>query len=250
MCCFSRPVTKVADTSIFARSSKNGRQFIVYSMMLSAKEDLAMILPIPVPKKSPEDSMRFINLEKYPEFFQDLRAGFPEPLPKGDRGRGPSLGKPKPAAKLKVVEVGSFEASFVPSVADFARLDERFRLPATVWDELPVYKDFGFAVFRLTKGSAKVHPMAFEFPRANADHLFFPTVHIHDGKVHPKARFDHALYCQIGENDSLQLADWRESPQHARSFMKIDKVQGLLEADAHCYLKALRGSFDNKDIRA
>jgi hypothetical protein len=247
MCCFSRPVEKVADTSIFARSSKEGRQFIVYSMMLSAKEDLAMILPIPVPRKSKEDAVRFINLEKYPEFFADLRAGFPEdPLPAA-AGRGRSLGLPKSAPKLKVVEVGSYEASFVPSVADFSRLDERFRLPATVWDKLPAYKDFGFAVFKLKKGHTKVHPMAFEFPRANSDHLFVPTVHIHDGKVHAKARFDHALYCQIGENDNLQLADWRESPQHARSFMKIDKLKGLLEPDAHCYRKVLRGELENKD---
>ena len=39
MCCFSRPVDRVANTNIFARSAKEGRQFLVYSMTLSAKED-------------------------------------------------------------------------------------------------------------------------------------------------------------------------------------------------------------------
>ena len=79
MCCFSRPVDRVANTNIFARSGKEGRQFLVYSMILSAKEDLAMILPIPVPKESKDDAVRFINLEKYPEFFQDMNKGFPPP---------------------------------------------------------------------------------------------------------------------------------------------------------------------------
>src|SRR5437867_4759531 len=117
MCCFSRPVERVANTHIFARGSKESRQFLVYSMTLSAKEDLAMILPIPVPKESKDDAVRFINLEKYPEFFADLLKGFPPPSAAGDTTR---LGLAK-AGPLPVVEVGSCEASFVPSVNEFDR---------------------------------------------------------------------------------------------------------------------------------
>ena len=80
----------------------------------------------------------------------------------------------------------------MPTVKDFARLDERFKLPPSTWDDLPGYKDYGFAVFKLKKGEQKVHPMAFEFPRGDTRKLFFPTVHIHDGKVHQTAGFDHA----------------------------------------------------------
>jgi hypothetical protein len=245
MCCFSRPVQKVADTNIFARSSRDGRQFLVYSMTLSAKEDLAMILPIPVPENAPEDAVRFINLEKYPNFFDDMRAGFPEPLPPAAAlgGRGRTL----KAEPLPVVDVGSFEASFVPTVADFKRLDERFRLPADVWDKLPAYKHYGFAVFKLKKGAKKIHPMAFEFPRAVPETLFFPTVHIHDGKVHPKANFDHALYCQLGEQERPQMLHWRESPQPARNFIKTDLAKGIITPDAHCYQRKLRGSLRNTD---
>jgi hypothetical protein len=137
MCCFSRKVKLVADTNIFARAGKDGRQFLVYSMRLEAAEPLAMILPLPVPKGSKEGGVRFINLEKYPEFFAELRKGFPAPHAAG-RGKPPTKGKP-----LKVVEVGSFIASFVPTVADFERVDERFRLPAGVWDKLPQYKEYG-----------------------------------------------------------------------------------------------------------
>src|SRR5437868_7629237 len=106
MCCFSRNVDKVADTNIFARSSKDGRQFLVYSMALMAKEDLAMILPIPVPKDSKEDDVKFVNLEKYEDFFKDMNAGFPP-----SRGHDPDNNKGSSSTgTIKIVEVGSFQA--------------------------------------------------------------------------------------------------------------------------------------------
>jgi hypothetical protein len=244
MCCFSRAVERVANTQMFARDSKEGRQFLVYSMYVTAGEDLAMILPIPVPKASKDDAVRFINLEKYPDFFKDLRAGFPEPLSLS-RNKSTDKDEKKDEPKLEVVQVGSFEASFVPAVKDFARLDERFRLPTEVWDQLPMYKEYGFAVFKLKKGAKEIHPMAFEFPRADAKKLFFPTVHIHDGKVHDKAHFDHALYCQC---DSAKVMGWDESPALAGSFMKVDKAQGLLNKEQHCYRKPMRGNLKNADV--
>jgi len=246
MCCFSRKVDLVADTNIFARASKEGRQFLVYSMRFKAGEELAMILPIPVPKGSKEDAVKFINLEKYPDFFTDLRAGFPEPA-SGSLGgtRGPAKDKAdKP--KLAVVDVGAFVASFVPSVKDFARLDERFRLPTEIWDKLLQYKDWGFAVFQLKKGDMKVHPMAFEFPRADRRTLFFPTVHIHDGTVPAKAGFDHMLFCQTNGEDTMA---WEESPQPASMFMrKLKEAQGVIDGDAHCYRRTMKGRYENKDV--
>jgi hypothetical protein len=248
MCCFSKPVNLVANTNIFARASKDGRQFLVYSMTISAKEDLAMILPIATPKDAKEDAVKFINLEKYPEFFKDMLAGFPEPKP--PRGGDKSNDKDdKPKDKLTVVEVGSYEASFVPQIKDFSRLDERFRLPTDVWDKLPQYKEFGFAVFKLKKGeNSKVHPMAFEFPRAKPKQLFFPTVHIHDGKVHDKADFDHWLFAQKGDGDMSDMLKWEESPQPAGLFMKIDKAENLLVKDGHCYRLRMKGMLKNEDV--
>ena len=70
MCCFSGKVDVVADTNIFARASKDGRQFIVYSMRFKSDDDLAMILPIPTPKDSAEDAVKFINLEKYDDLLR------------------------------------------------------------------------------------------------------------------------------------------------------------------------------------
>jgi hypothetical protein len=247
MCCFSRPVEHVSQTKIFARTAGKGRQFIVYSMTIDAKEALAMILPIPVPEKSPDDAVKFINLENYPEFFAELKKGFPEPESRSLH----SLGRPVPMAaakKLDVVSVGSFEASFVPTVADFSRLDERFRLPTEAWNDLPQYKEFGFAVFKLKEGKKTIHPMAFDFPTAVPNRLFFPTVHIHDGKVHDKADFDHDLYCQAGESDDRKaLLQWRESERPADSFMDVKRAKGLIDPESHAYLTTIHGMKKNQD---
>src|SRR5436189_5893996 len=109
MCCFSQAVDFVAGTNIFARPAKGNGQYLVYSMTLKAGSDLAMILPIPTPKASKEDAVTFLNMEKYPDFFDDMRAGFPEPVP-ASRGRAKGEVPPPAAAppRLKVVEVGGF----------------------------------------------------------------------------------------------------------------------------------------------
>lgn len=248
MCCFSGPVKSVTDTQIFARSVENGRQLLVYSMRMSANNDIAMILPLPVPAASPEDALRFISLKEYPDFFEDMKKGFPEPVQRAFVGATPKAEAAPAPQKLEVVEVGNFEASFVPAIKDFGRLDVRFRLPDAVWASLPAYKDFGFAVFRFKKDAALAHPMAFEFPRANPAKVFFPTVHIHDGEVHPDASFDHLLYCQKREVEKTSLPDWRESDFPAARFMKVDKTQGLVDGAAHCYRKPVKGKQKNADI--
>jgi hypothetical protein len=244
MCCFSGKVKLVAGTNIFARVSKDGRQFLVYSMRFQAAEDLAMILPIPTPPKSAEDAVKFINLEKYPSFFTDMRKGFPDPIGRWRGGHSDKGGN----APLAVIEVGSFVASFVPAIKDFARLDAQFRLPDGVWEKLPQYKDFGFAVFKLKKpekGTQEVHPMAFEFPRQDTEVLFFPTVHIHDGTVPEKADFDHALYCQLAGSSPM---NWEESPGLAEGFVKVEETQRIVDGKAHVYRKTMRGAFANKDV--
>jgi hypothetical protein len=130
-------------------------------------------------------------------------------------------------------------------VKDFSRLDEQFRLPVGTWDKLPQYGDYGFAVFKLKKGEHRIHPMAFLFPRANPKKLFFPTVHIHDGKVHDQAEFDHALYCQ-GVDTGMK---WDESSRPAGIFMRGHKnAKEILDVNAHVYRKRMVGTFKNEDV--
>jgi hypothetical protein len=205
-----------------------------------------MILPIPTPKDSKEDAVKFINLEKYENFFEDLHKAFP--VPKSDPDRKLPPGNSLGAKPIVVVEVGKFVASFVPSLKDFSRLDKQFRLDDGVWEKLPRYTEFGFAVFKLKKpekGEQKVHPMAFEFPRFDTDILFFPTVHIHDGSVPAKAGFDHTLYCQVTLDPPL---NWEESPGLAETSVKVKETQGIVDPNAHVYRKIMKGEFDNKDV--
>ncbi len=245
MCCFSRPVLAVSGTNIFARAMSPERQALVYSMILRSREELAMILPIPVRPHSGEHAVRFISLEAYPRFFHDMETAFQDW--EGSKGVPLRAAPRAQSAPLAVVDVGSFEASFVPTVHDFSRLDERFRLPAGTWDRLPQYRNYGFAVFKLKPGAKVIHPMAFEFPRADRSRLFFPTVHIHDGKVHETATFDHALYCQKLPGDTFALAHWRESPALSDTFMQVPKSAGVVAPHAHCYQMKIVGRRKNAD---
>ncbi len=248
MCCFSKPVKSVSNTNIFARAGEGAEQFLVYSMSIDAKQELAMILPLPVRAGTGEKGVRFIDLKDYPDFFGDLRKGFPAPVSDATESGAMAIPASSAVRKLEVVQVGNFEASFVPTVKDFNRLDERFRLPAGTWAKIPGYQDYGFAVFKLKPGAMTVHPMAFTFPRRDTGSLFFPTVHIHDGKVHAKAGFDHVLYCQPHGDDYPAFGGkWEESHGQASQFMNIGTSKGVVEAEQHCYKRELHGSLPNRD---
>jgi len=249
MCCFSGPVKSVSATNIFARMGENGRQFLVYSMTVDMAKPLAMVLPLPVKKGSDENAVHFIDLKEYPDFFTDVESGFPKPRPPihSDFGKSPVPSAAAAVQVLPVMQVGDFEASFVPTVKDFNRLDARFQLPAELFAKLPDYQHYGFAVFKLKPGMQTVQPMAFDFPAAKPGHLFFPTVHIHDGQVHERANFDHALYCQPGGPEPLKLSAWKESPKHANSFVSVKETKGIVLAGEHCYKRELHGMLENKD---
>lgn len=246
MCCFSKPVKAVADTCIFARPGQAGRQFLVYSMRIDASEDLAMVLPIPVTAKPMEGDVRFFNFEEYPEFFDDLAAMYPRPRAAG------GVRTPETADEalklLPKISVGSYEASFVPTVHDFERLDPAFRMPPDAWTAIPQYLEYSFAVFKLKPGVKKIHPMAFDFPRRNPAELFFPTVHIHDGEVHELADFDHMLFMQLGAEGSAPMEGWFESSQHANSKVSTEKTHGFVLPEAHVYRRKMVGNFPNRDI--
>ncbi|MCW1922216.1 hypothetical protein OKA05_06605 [Luteolibacter arcticus] len=246
MCCFSGNVTFVRGTRIFSRITEGGRQAVVYQMEFGAKQELAMILPLPVAKGADEKAVKFIDLSGYKDLFRDLRSGFPFP-------RAVSRGRDEPLAAaagglLEVKQVGAYEASFVPTVKDFTRLDPRFRLPAETWQALPAYADHGFAVFKLRAGEQEVHPMAFTFPTRHPETLFFPTVHIHDGKVHPEEDFDHDLYCQVARTGLFAMTRWQESERLASAFTKPENAEQLIVGDAHVYRRSLVGKMKNEDI--
>lgn len=242
MCCFAgNAVPHVAGTRIYGRTAA-GVQSLVYSMRLTVEADVAMILPLPIASApaGSEDALNFVNLEGYPTFFEDIEHAFPKP-----QMLARSFGAPQPAS-LVVHSVGAFEASFVPTMADFARLDARFTLAPDVWKQLPHYNDYGFAVFRLTPGTNKaIHPMAFRFRTRFPEHVFFPTVHVHDGAVHETAHFDHTLYFQAPR--APREGEWG-SQVPIRTFVKEARCAALVDLDREVIRRGLSGVHPNSDF--
>lgn len=243
MCIFTRAVEHVSDTSIFARMD-GARQYLIYEMQMTSAEDNAMTLPIPVAPGAGEDAVRFISLEGYEKFFQDMRKAFP-PDPRFSRN---ALSRQALKPALEVHTVGAFEASFIPTVADFERLDARFRLPKDTWSRLGRYEDFGFVVFKLRAGREQhVHPMAFSFPTRQPEQLFFPTVHVHDGKIHGEAEFDHQLYYQAENGGRPKFSNVAHSAKQAHEFLQVDRTGGAVRGDMPCHRIEIRGKEKNLD---
>lgn len=237
MCIFSgrSHTLVVSGTRIFGRRD-GSRQALAYEMTLRAREEVAMVLPLPA--RGAEDAVTFVDLSDYPTLFDDLA------LAVGDEGWALAVPQPaKRAAPLQLVvhEVGAFVASFVPSIAEFHRLDPRFRLDDSIWRALPGYHDWGFAVFQLQRGDRRVHPIALWLEARDPGRLFFPTVHVHDGFVHPRADFDHELYWQGPPAPGAQTS---QGPLDA---LGVKRAQGLLVAE-RVHRRTIRGAHPNADV--
>ena len=258
MCCFAQAILHVADTQIFSRPTDRNTQYLAYQMKYESAEPNAMILPLPVATPAREDSVRFIDMSDYDDFFKDLSKAFPYIQPKGLLLSARVDSARAPAANLVVHEVGNFIASFVPTVDDFDRLDPQFVIPKQTWEKIPAYADYGFAVFQLKELVGKPHPMAFEFESRTRE-VFFPTVHIHDGEVHSHEDFDHTLYLQHAGFDSVvgkyvnrnvkdRATGFVRSKGVAGKYCDIDKAQGLLKPDLLLHRVEVKGRHENKDM--
>lgn len=123
MCLFTSGVTDVSDTRIFVRKEGARRQILAYQMTLQADDELAMVLPLPVGERDESSALEFINMEKCERFF-DTIASLLAIWEDDDVSFGSSLGSDAPPVTRPVLEVhrvGDYEASFVPSIADFSR---------------------------------------------------------------------------------------------------------------------------------
>jgi hypothetical protein len=259
MCCFSvatpigliarlfqRPV-HVSATNILARMLAPGIQGLAYSMNLDTKQEIAMVLPLPVVPGSGDDAVTFVDLSKDHNMFGQLAMLFEVMQPLASKG-GFATRQSAPQ-RLVVHRVGSFIASYVPARADFSRLDPRFRLPDVLFDAVPAYADYGFAVFQLAPGKVTVHPMALKFPTREPGRLFFPTVHVHDGRFHATARFDHALYYQTPRCTEVgDLMPHAMFEGDALGWAAPSKdYEGLVIPAQAMLRRALRGKLANED---
>lgn len=232
MCIFSGDVGHVANTKIFACSFEH-QHHLVYSMEIADHDDVAMVLPVPCyPSRG---AFEFVNLENHPDFFNKLKGCFPHLKSLRSRGR----------EFIPVVDVGCYEASFVCTPNDFENLDPRFRMPPILWDKIPAYRNYSFAVFQLRKGlTSTKQPMAFSYHPKNPDQLFYPTIHIHDGKLERYAEYDHELYFQPGENFTDPKSGWE---QGSKPVDLAEKVY-FISNEQPVYRKEIKRRYLNRDI--
>lgn len=105
----------------------------------------------------------------------------------------------------------------------------------------------GLPFFNTNPANKKFTRCALVFATRFADRLYFPTVHIHDGEVHEKEKFDHNLYCQLQGGGGRAMLNWEESSSNAIVFAQAGLSQGILNPATHVYRLAMRGEFENKD---
>lgn len=242
MCIFTAKIDTVESTRIFSRLA-GSRQAVVYDMHLTTRQETAMVLPVPVARNKDADLLEFVDLSGYTDFFDDLESLFPKP----PVSRNAPLAADALSPRLEVERVGSFEASFVPSTRDFKRLDPRFQLPSAVLQKLPTYNDHAFVVFKFRSGESQIHPMAFWFETRDTDHLFYPTVHVHDGQVHETEAFNHVLYAQGVDADS----DWPNRTRDACGSELLGKATsrsyGIVSESSELVRQSLWGDLPNTD---
>lgn len=226
MGCFSGNISNVSNTRIFARGTDQGTQYLVYQFDYKADNDLALIVPLPTPLGSASDAVRFIDLSGYPDFFEALANGFPVTRALPHAPSNPS---------------GIIDGSFLASRADFSRLDEKYRLADEMWDRVPEYGDYGFAVFKLSGDAQTVPPLAIEFPTRSQHLLYFPTVKLQQGTFEENAYFDHDIYCQ-GQ------VGWLRSYDVAQAFVDVARAQGTVDGNQRIERFTVLGVHPNSDI--
>jgi hypothetical protein len=224
----------------------SGEHATVYAMAVTARVPVAMVLPVPVREGLGDQGLRFLDLSGYSRFFKDLDALFPR---LHGRGRGKSLLIGSRAVPLKVHRVGAFVASYVPTEQDFDRLDPQFRVPAALGDLLfPRYPGWGYAVFQLAEDSLpqKVHPMAYAYQPRDLGRLFYPTVHVHDGRTVPeREHFDHTLYTQ----SDVFPCGWESGPLvPGQIHLDLERTQGLVRAEQPFHRIRIHGVRPNRDL--
>jgi hypothetical protein len=240
MCIFTGRVYEVAATRIFARMARPGTQALAYQARVGADRDVAMVLALPVDPRAGDDAVRFVDLSGASDLFARLSALFPRPRVRAIAGK---VAASRPL--IEVVEVGDYEASFVPTGEDFARLDPRFRLSQRLVRALAQRGEYGYAVFKVRASAlaATRHPLGLTFRTAERDTLFFPTVHVHDRTLPERAHFDHVLYAQGAAAGAR--APVSRTPD--RAFARA--TRGVVSSTMPVIRRVVRGERANADVR-
>ena len=213
MCIVSGAVERISGTKILIARREQNLQLTVYANAVVLKaEHGAMILPVP------QGDITFLDLSGYPNLFKDLHAAV----------HGHSLSR-SVAKSLKVVDVGSYRASVVPSIRDLEHLSQEFRLdPRAVQFVREHYAEgFGFVVCQLASNKT-YHPFGY-IHHITSPRLFVPTMHLHDhgqGSI-VRPDWDHDIYVADGVMDHPATLEFGHGNQMA--FTKGVSTVGWLE---------------------
>jgi hypothetical protein len=237
MCIFTRDAA-VQSTSIFAKR-EGSAQILVYEARVDSRGENAMILPIP---RAPQGEIELINLSAYSTFFSFLKSGY---IPTPPMPFGAPLGAPQ---HLEVFQVGAFDASVALTPADLNRLDQRLALSPALRAAITArYADHSFVIFRLGQGKRHLHPFGVRFETRYPNHLYFPTVHVHDGgDVPATATFAHELFAQ----DAQLAGRYEPIPQPWNPPGTLQWLPAFIDQAAPLDYGTRYGQFANVDIFA
>ncbi len=250
MCIILTHVESVSNTQIYISSSKDRtRQIVIYTNKVDSPLENAMILPVPNPL-----SVELLNFSHYKDIFEDCNKCFrflDDSYNDSHNTRALYASASLPSRPpLPVYTVGSYQASIVPSFADFDRLNlkilrvnpEVFKLLKDTYDS-----SFGFIVCQLRTGSHQYHPFAYTHDIHSSRLLFTPTLHYHLGESSVTADWDHIIYSPMTDLyttgryvfKNTNDVDWKKIPEAYRW-----PSQGYFTMNRHC----IQGNKKNKDL--
>lgn len=258
MCMLSKPVLRVAETSILvARAAPRGtgetgaRVIVAYQCKVEQKNDNFMLLAVPNP-----DSIELIDLSAHKTLLGDLEKGFVYHGPKP--GGGSALAMSTPVRKsIQVVRVGSYRCSVARNIADLARIDteQLGTLPPGLVALLQrTYggRNIGYVVARLDAAiNGTYEPLCYSYISPDGTALM-PTLHYHkhaDGTEDTDtADWDHTLLladCAWPDAETGRDYEWRgPMPDSARRALDFLGVTG------HTLLmtRKMGSNYPNKDL--
>ena len=241
MCIITSTVNEVAKTRIYVSADEaNRRQLTVYSNYVSSSRENAMILPVPNP-----ESIELLNFSNYPAFFEDLANCFQKRIP---RGISNTLGFGLVTETLPIYKVGSYQASIVPNLDEFDRLDfHTFKVDPNLYSFLDVHYrkgNFGFIVCSLMAGDHTYHPFAYTHGMHKSGRLFIPTMHYHPGHTHETGDWDHLIY---SPSTTLHDDKYRFVSNRQINWNKLpEEYRWAYDTPMNCWEKV--GTWDNHDL--
>lgn len=163
---FNNDNVVLRNTEVFvAPDITHKRQLNVVSHTIYCKDDhTLLIVPVPNP-----NTIRFINLTKYPEIFSDLEHPFDPDYPYIQETWDENV--------TKEYTMGTYKPKMCKSIDDLLSLNqlEFGDIPKTLIDSLKRnYPTCGYIVLKLTPGLIRYYPIGYVHNLASKNQLFIP----------------------------------------------------------------------------